>query len=221
MATGLEPRPPAGAETLAERAYRELEEMIVTLKLPPGSSLSDAELSQQLGIGRTPIREALQRLAAEHLVEIVARRAILVSRLGVEEQMLVLETRRDLERLVARRAARLATATEREQLRALGEEMAMAADEQDDVRFMRCDADLNEIVAACSRNPFAVRALAPLYALSRRFWFARHGQHDLAESASVHLELIEAIVAGDEDAAAAASDEVLDYATNFLLSSTP
>jgi DNA-binding GntR family transcriptional regulator len=218
MATA-EPLPPASSETLADRAYRELEELIVTLRLPPGSALSDAELSKQLGIGRTPIREALQRLAGDHLVEIVARRAILVSRMGIEEQLLVLETRRDLERVVARRAARLSTTDERASLRAIGDEMTAAAERNDDVSFLRLDAELNELMAVCARNPFAERALAPLYALSRRFWFARHGEADLAESAAVHVRLIDAIVAGDEARAAEASDRVLDYALNFLTSS--
>lgn len=220
MATSVDAKPPRNSETLAVRAYRELEELIVTLKLPPGSALSDADLSQRLGIGRTPIREALQRLAADHLVEIVARRAILVSRMGVDEQLLVLETRRELERVVARRATRLATADERDRLTELAAEMTEAAGRGDDVTFLRLDADLNELMANCARNSFAERALAPLYALSRRFWFARHGHADLKESAELHVKLIEAIVAGDEPAAAEASDAVLDYALTFLLAST-
>lgn len=214
----VEPAPPG---TLAERAYSVLEEMIVTLQLPPGSALSDAELSARLSIGRTPIREAIQRLAAAHLVEIVAHRAILVSRITIEEQILILETRRDLERLVARRAARLGTASERARLAELSGEMTAVAEDNDGVEFLRADAEFNELMATCSRNPFATRALAPLYALSRRFWFARHGEADLVASAKVHVDLMTAIIDQDEERAATASDGVLDYALAFLRSSSP
>ena len=70
----------APAQSLTDRAYADIEEMIVFLKLAPGSAISEAELSGHLGIGRTPIREALQRLARERLVQILPRRGIIVSR---------------------------------------------------------------------------------------------------------------------------------------------
>src|SRR5277367_6085233 len=73
--------------SLTERAYRELEEQIVTLRLAPGSPVSEASLSKRLGIGRTPVREALQRLARERLVVILPRRGILVSEVNVRTQM--------------------------------------------------------------------------------------------------------------------------------------
>ena len=73
-ASPVEVAPMAPAQSLTDRAYAELEEMIVTLKLAPGAAVSEAELSSHLGIGRTPIREALQRLARERLVVILPRR---------------------------------------------------------------------------------------------------------------------------------------------------
>ncbi|MEE3092729.1 MAG: GntR family transcriptional regulator, partial [Pseudomonadota bacterium] len=97
-----------GCETnrsLSDQAYEGLEEMIVTLHLEPGAVLSEAELSEQLGIGRTPIREALQRLAREGLVLILPRKGILVSEINPGKQLLLLEVRRELERLLARSGA--------------------------------------------------------------------------------------------------------------------
>ena len=67
------------SETLTDRAYRLVEELIVTLALPPETILSEQSLAPRLGIGRTPIREALQRLARDGLVVILPRRGILVS----------------------------------------------------------------------------------------------------------------------------------------------
>ena len=96
-------------EKLADKAYRLLEELIVTLTLPPGSILSEPELSEKLAIGRTPIREALQRLAADSLVLIQPRRAIIVSDVHVSEHLVVLETRRILEPRTASIKKRLET----------------------------------------------------------------------------------------------------------------
>src|SRR6476620_2753600 len=88
------------AQSLTDRAYGEIEEMIVTLRLAPGSAVSESALSELLGIGRTPIREALQRLARERLVAIFPRRGIVVTDINVTSQLRLLEVRRELERLI-------------------------------------------------------------------------------------------------------------------------
>lgn len=104
---------PAPPRTLNEEAYRRIEELIVTLELAPGSVVSEATLGDRIGIGTTPIREALQRLAREHLVQILPRRGVIVTAVDVGQQLRVLETRRELDRLIARAAATRATPAER------------------------------------------------------------------------------------------------------------
>src|SRR5665647_1950751 len=104
------PREPQ--QSLSEKAYVDLEELIVTMQLPPGSTVSEVGLSARLGIGRTPIREALHKLARERLVTILPQRGIIVSEINVGSQLKVLELRRELERLTARSAARRASAAE-------------------------------------------------------------------------------------------------------------
>src|SRR5579862_5579940 len=105
----LKPKPPSKRRaratglddgTLTDRAYRELEEMIVTLQLSPGTILSEQTLAVRLKIGRTPIREALQRLARDGLVVIMPRRGIMVSEINLRLQLRLLEVRRELERLM-------------------------------------------------------------------------------------------------------------------------
>ena len=95
---------PHDDETLTDRAYRLIEELIVTLALPPETILSEQSLAQRLGIGRTPIREALWRLARERLVTIIPHRGIIVSEINIKLQLRLLELRRVVERLVASRA---------------------------------------------------------------------------------------------------------------------
>ena len=82
----------AARQSLTGQAYRKLEEMIATLELPPGAVLSEAQLIEALDIGRTPIREALQRLAVEGLVEILPRKGILVSYTNPQKQLLILDS---------------------------------------------------------------------------------------------------------------------------------
>ena len=94
-----------GDVTLTDKAYAQIEELIVTLQLPPGTVLSELVLADRLGIGRTPIREALQRLSRDGLVNILARRGVLVSEIDLRAQLRLLEVRRELERLMARSAA--------------------------------------------------------------------------------------------------------------------
>src|SRR5215510_5630696 len=106
-------------QTLTEQAYNRLEEMIVTLKLAPGAILSEQALSAELRIGRTPIREALQRLAREGLVLVLPRKAIIVTDTDPRRQLLVLEVRRELERLLARCSAERATGAARAKFQAI------------------------------------------------------------------------------------------------------
>src|SRR4051812_45652653 len=103
-------------ESLTEKAYRQVEELIVTLQIAPGTVVSEAQLSERLEIGRTPIREALQRLARERLVVVLPRRGIMVSEINVRTQLRLLEVRRELERLIARQAARRASDPQRAEL---------------------------------------------------------------------------------------------------------
>jgi DNA-binding GntR family transcriptional regulator len=211
VAAQIGARPEPGA-SLADQAYRRLEEMIVTVELAPGAVLSEAALAARLGIGRTPVRESLHRLAREGLVVILPRRGIMISEIDIRAQLKLLEVRRELERLMARSAGRRAGATERAEFTVIAEGMRRAAAEADDLGFMRLDRRLNLLVAGAARNEYAAKAMALMHGLSRRFWFLHYKQvADLPLAAARHAELAEAIAAGDAARAAAASDRLLDY----------
>jgi len=198
--------------SLSERAYRRLEEMIVTLQLAPGSVVSESALSKRLGIGRTPIREALQRLARERLVVVLPRRGIMVSEINVSTQLRLLEARRELERLIARRAARRASESERARFRDIAEGMAEAARKNDDIGFLRLDHEFNGLTLQAARNEFAAGAMTLMQGLSRRFWYIHHKEvADLPLTARLHAEIARAVAAGNEAAAGQASDKLIDY----------
>jgi DNA-binding GntR family transcriptional regulator len=207
---------PHDDETLTDRAYRLVEELIVTLALPPGTILSEQSLAHRLGIGRTPIREALQRLARDGLVVILPRRGILVSQINLKTQMRLLEVRRELERLMARGAAERATPEEIAKFSSIACDMRMASDKADDMTFMRLDRMLNELVSQAARNEFAARAMGLMHGLSRRFWYQHYREAgDLPLSARLHADLAEAIAKRNADAAGKASDRLIDYIESF------
>ncbi len=186
------------------------------LELPPGSAVSEAMLSERLGIGRTPIREALQRLARERLVQILPRRGVIVSDINVKAQLRLLEVRREIERLVAWSAARRATADERARFADLAKAFERAARTNDDVSFLRIDRDFNERCLEAARNEFATTAMQLMASLSRRFWYLHYKQAaDMPETAKLHADIARAIAAEDPKAAAKASDALLDNIEAF------
>lgn len=201
---------------LGDQAYVALEELIVTTALPPGSLWSEAALSERTGIGRTPVREALQRLAADHLVILLRRHGIKITEVEVGDQLLVLDTRRELERLVSICAARRATSEERDAHKAAAQQLYDVGEANDPIQYLRVHFALKKFTCACARNPFAARALSPLHALSRRFFYVHRERFgDLKEVAHVHAELAEAIGRGDEAGASAACDAMTNYAVEF------
>jgi DNA-binding GntR family transcriptional regulator len=204
------------AETLTERAYRALEEEIVTLRLKPSQVLSEQMLSATFKIGRTPIREALQRLAREGLVAILPRKGILVSDINPRNQLLVLEVRRELERLLSRAGSERATNEQREQLQDIATGMDRASKANDDIAFMRLDRELNRLMIEAGHNDYAARSMKLLQGLSRRFWYMHYREAaDLPLCARLHANQARAIAQGDGDAAARASDKLMDYVENF------
>src|SRR5258708_2527974 len=202
--------------TLTDRAYRELEEMIVTLQLSPGTVLSEQALSARLKIGRTPIREALQRLARDGLVVIMPRRGIMVSEINLRLQLRLLEVRRELERLMASLAAERATADERREFAEVAEAMLVAAAKSDDIAFMRLDQRFNILIATAARNEFARRSMGLMNALSRRFAYQHYHQGPVLPLAAKRQRAVaEAVSQKKVKAAATASDRLIDYIEDF------
>ena len=203
-------------ESLTERAYSQIEEAIVTLQIPPGSTVSELALSEMTGIGRTPIREAIQRLAREHLIVILPQRGLLVPEIDVKKQLKLLRTRREVERLVCRSAAKSATHKERELFAQLAAEFEEAASANDDVSFVRLDREFNELCMTVACNEFAEGAMRLMHGLSRRFWYYHHKQAaDLAKMARLHGAVAKAIADGDVDRAGRALDRLLDNIEAF------
>jgi len=183
--------------------------MIVTLELPPGSVATEGSLIERLRLGRTPVREAIQRLAWEGLVEVRPRSGLAIAPLHPGDWTRVIDARRGVEIVLARSAARYVTrdAAARFHDAALGMQKAVMAG--DVIAFLEADKALDEALALAAENPFAARLAAPLQTHSRRFWYRYKAETGLAESAEHHVALIRSILEGDEEAAGTEADRLM------------
>lgn len=199
------------SEPLSEIAYRTIEEMIVRQELPPGSMVSEAELSEQLECGRTPIREALLRLKLEGYIEIHPRRGALVTNVDIVRQLELLEVRRPLEEIVARLAARRATAEERELCKTLMKDIRQAVKNRDRSAFYEANKAIHSCLETATHNEALARTVASIHAHSRRFWYAHIGHDQLSAAADCHVRVLAEVAKGDAEAAAKAADALIDY----------
>ena len=184
--------------SLADKAYHEIRGLIVSLELAPGALIDERELIGRLEIGRTPVREALRRLAHERLVEVYPRRGMFVTGVDVRELARLSEVRELLEPEAARLAAERATDADRDQLAALLAELDAGRSE-----LMDLDERIHRAVYRAAHNDLLEATLEQYYVLALRIWsIALDRAHELEEAVEAHRTLLEAIQAGDGERAA-------------------
>ncbi len=195
---------------LSDKAYRLIKYRIITLDLPPLSVIDEQALMEELQLGRTPIREALQRLATEDLVFTVPRRGMFVADVSITDLQKVFEIRMVLEGFCARLAARRISREQIKQLEALVEELDGVADEDYETP-MTIDEQFHRLFYQAAGNEFLESILSRLHALSLRLWWVvlQRVSH-LREAVSVHGEIIPALKARDEERAEALMQEHLE-----------
>ena len=198
---------PGKPASQAEQAFESLEQQLVTLELAPGSIVSEGNLIDRVGLGRTPVREAIQRLAHQDLIRVMPRKGLLIVPIDRAEMLQVLEVRRGLERLVVRLAALNARDEQRSTLSAIARSLATAHDNFD--RFLELDRETDRLLDDCAANPFAAAAVAPLRTHCRRFWYACRGRLRLADAIAAHSSMIRLIARRDYRGAQKASDVVI------------
>ena len=186
--------------SLSERAYHEIRHLIIRLELAPGDVIREDQLQEQLGLGRTPIREALQRLVRDQLVTVLPRRGMFVSGIVVGELSLVYETRAMLEPYAMRLACARGTAAHWDDMAA---ELAKASASSPADELMAIDRRCREIVWEAADNRFLTGTLDMLYAQSERLWHLYLGDvADLHLVIEEHRTILAALRDGDADRAA-------------------
>jgi DNA-binding GntR family transcriptional regulator len=193
----------SSARSLSDRAYYRIRELIVTLELEPGAAVNERELAERLGLGRTPVREALRMLQRENLVAVYPRRGVLVAPIEVRDLAGLSEVRGALESFSARLAAERRTPSDRALVVELLDDLGgVGADER---LLIDLDQRIHRHVWACAHNPFLAATLEEYYVLTLRIWFlALDRVARLDEAVLEHRELLEAIRDGDGERAEAA-----------------
>lgn len=189
-----------GSEPLSELAYRELRRLIVTLELAPGSPVSEAELCERLGLGRTPIREAVRALAAERLIDVYPRRGTFVADVDPRQLSAIAEVREELEPFAARLAAKRRTIDDIAVIDALIADIDAA--EPAMRSLIELDQRIHRHVYRCAHNEVLASLCEGEYAHALRIWFlALERTTRLEHAMAENRELLLAIREGDHERA--------------------
>lgn len=189
---------------LSQQAYELIKEKIVTLELGPGNVIDEAELQEELQLGRTPIREALKRLALEKLVTIVPRRGIFVTDIGISDLQRLLEVRLALEGLAARLAAQRGKRRHWDEMDALMEPLARASAAGDSDTVIALDEAFHEILYAATDNEFLQDNLSVLFTLNKRLWyFFLTERGEMSGAVAEHRAILDSLKARDGEQASA------------------
>lgn len=193
--------------SLAEQSYLALEQRLVNLELPPGNLVSEGELIRLTGYGRTPVREAIQRLAQHELFQVIPRKGLLVAPVSRAALLQILEARRPLERLIAHRAALQASDEQRSSLARIARELADCHDNFD--RFFDKNRAIDRLLDQCCGNPYAIQAVKPLRIHCRRFWNFYRDHLKLSDVIAAHSNLVRLAARRDLKGAQKASDNII------------
>lgn len=192
----------ANDESLSARAYRILLDRLIMLDIPPGEPIMEKQLAEEMGVGRTPLREALKRLESDHLVATYPRRGTFASQVDVTELAHVSEVRQALEPLAARRAAEVKGGETREQLLEVLHELKNMDPNQSQRDLLAYDLSVHRLVYSVTHNEHLSETLIRLDNIATRIWAALSDRlPSLLEHIVEHTELIQQIVDGAADEA--------------------
>lgn len=184
---------------LSQQAYQQIKHKIITLELSPSEVVDEGALREELDLGRTPIREALQRLEREQLVNIVPRRGIFVTDIDLTDLNRLFEMRIPLEVLATRLAVQRGTTAH---WNAMSNCLSRANPSIGNTDLMDIDQQCHAIIYDAADNKFLQETAAQLYALAVRLWhYALAEVDDMQSSVLQHERMMDAIVAGDEETA--------------------
>jgi len=206
------------ARLVADRAYDELRDRIVTLRLAPGTVLREDELMRAMGIGRTPLREAVKRLALENLVAVQPRRGTFVTAVEAADIVNISEVRAELESYAAELAALRMNDPAREQAEELLQEIDEVTRPHDQEWLMRFDERIHRFTWEASANPYLVETLERYFTHSLRIWYLVLDRvPGLGHSVHDQMHLLNALLERDgQRARAIMREHVLEFQREIL-----
>jgi DNA-binding GntR family transcriptional regulator len=210
------PQTPRGSDSLSALAYERIEDLIVHCGVAPGASITTHELQEMVKLGRTPVHQAVRRLAAETLIRIRPRDGLQISPIDLQRDRRLLQLRREMDRFVAELATERLNANQRNRLIRLGVTLQQRRRAMDVHEFNSYDRQLDGVLLDAAGEPFLDRTLRPLHTIFRRTGHVHlthlDGAAGLAKTIDCHVALLNAVVDRNSKAAKSASDALIDLA---------
>lgn len=198
--------PASRSLSLNEQAYLAFRHKLITLRYKPGDYLNTAQVMEDLQMGRTPINQAIHRLATEGLLQIIPRKGVMVAPLSIDDALELIEVRLVNETLCVQLASRKVSEAHLDWLRDLNQQIAVAGEARDREKMMLLDREFHQVLAEIAGNGRLADILSVIHAQAQRFWATTlssvsHMEEVIAE----HNEIIAALASGDSDRAAEAA----------------
>ncbi len=205
---------------LSDLAYERIEELLVCCELKPGRFLATHELQALTGFGRTPVHQAVSRLAADTLVIVSPRHGIQIAPVDLTRERVLLRLRRDMERFVIRLATERSGASQRNQMLHIRRQLIEHGADMTIEQFNLVDRRIDQLFLAAANEPFVESTLRPLHTIFRRIGWIYHMQTannaKLQGTVDGHIAVIDAVASGQVDAAIAASDGLMDFVESMF-----
>ncbi len=205
---------------LSDLAYDRCEEMIVNCELKPGLYLSIQDLQDATHVGRTPIHQAVSRLASDTLVIVRPRHGLQIAPIDLARERTLLLLRRDLERFVLRLAAERCGPSHRNQLLHISRTLRDAGDQLSISEFNKLDRRIDQLLSSAAGEPFLEHTLRPLHTIFRRIGLIYHRwvapTDGLDGTIACHLAMLDAVAARRPDDAVAAADQLVAFVDSMF-----
>jgi DNA-binding GntR family transcriptional regulator len=186
------------SQTNADKAYQAIKERIIKTDLTPGAVINESSLMEELGLGRTPIREALKKLQSDDLVVVKPRRGIFVSELAITDLSQIFEVRVELERLAVRLACQRITESQLEKLDHYAT-MYLTSTDLGKEEIINLDAQFHAIIREATQNRFLISNLEYFYNLSLRIWYLALPRTAVEEiDVQAHCDIYQALANRDQ-----------------------
>ncbi len=203
---------------LREIVYEQLKRQILTGRITPGTRMMEVELAEEMGVSRTPVREAIRKLEKEGLVTIEPRRGAYASDISVKDMVDTLEVREDLEGLAAALAAERMTEEQINELVKITEGYSEAILNSDTEKIIHFDEKFHKYIVSCSGNKTLIQLSEIVQELALRFRYIYYDDFSRYENMPVeHRQIIEAITSGDAETARFSADNHVKKLKEFVI----
>lgn len=202
---------------LREIVYEELKRRILIGEIAPGTRMMEVELADDMGVSRTPVREAIRKLEKEGLVTIEPRRGAYASDVSIKDMTDVLEVRQYLEGMATGMAALKITEEEKRELLKATEAYSKAVESEDTDEIIHCDELFHKLIVDCSGNKTLIQMISQVQELALRFRYIYYDDFSRYRNQPLeHKEIIEAIMSGDSEKARHAADAHIARLKEFV-----